>query len=287
MAIQSVDLKVPGGDTPRSAFTKLNANFTNPAHAASKLVGNNSGNIPIMSDSGGVGGYGYAATVAPSITGDLNDHSDRTGFFRGNDLINAPSTGWYYYNTYVHGAGNVIQFAYSITGQGNYMRRGNSRTFSSWVPSNSSTASYESTTASGANAVLTSDGQIKRSTSSERYKNILSDLTLDDEAYANAMQVAPIVYRSTANADNPSYHYYSFSAEALGAYDPAFTLWRETETVTDADGNVIEQPLEERVAEGLNLNAIVAFLHATNIKQGKMIKDLQDQINALKPASTN
>ena len=45
MAIQTVDLTVPGGDTPRSANTKLNANFTNPAHAASRLVGGAAGNL--------------------------------------------------------------------------------------------------------------------------------------------------------------------------------------------------------------------------------------------------
>ena len=98
------------------------------------------------------------------------------------------------------------------------------------------------------------------------------------------MKLAPIVYRSTADADNPDYHYYSFSAEALGAFDPAFTLWRETETVIDDEGNTIEQPLDERVAEGININALLAFSHAIAIKQDKMIKELQDQINALQPA---
>ena len=39
MTIQSVNLTVPGGDTPRSAFTKINANFTDQTNAASRLVG--------------------------------------------------------------------------------------------------------------------------------------------------------------------------------------------------------------------------------------------------------
>lgn len=121
-----------------------------------------------------------------------------------------------------------------------------------------------------------------RSTSSERYKDILAPLELDDARYADAMALKPIVYRSTAGADNPAYHYYSFSAEELGAYDPAFTLWRETEMVTDVDGNVTEQPLAERQAEGININALLAMSHAVAIKQGKLIKNLQEQINALK-----
>lgn len=50
MTIQSVDLKVPGGDTPRSAFTKINANFSNTAHAASRLVGVEPSAVPLVKD---------------------------------------------------------------------------------------------------------------------------------------------------------------------------------------------------------------------------------------------
>lgn len=50
MAIQTINLTVPGGDTPRSANTKINANFTDQTHAASKLVGPRTGNIPLAQD---------------------------------------------------------------------------------------------------------------------------------------------------------------------------------------------------------------------------------------------
>jgi len=39
MAIQTINLTVPGGDTPRSANTKINANFTDQNNAASRMVG--------------------------------------------------------------------------------------------------------------------------------------------------------------------------------------------------------------------------------------------------------
>lgn len=58
MAIESVNLTVPGGDTPRSAFTKINSNFSNPSHAASRLVGVSNGQIPTMQGEEGVGGFG-------------------------------------------------------------------------------------------------------------------------------------------------------------------------------------------------------------------------------------
>lgn len=70
MAIQSVDLKVPNGDTPRSAFTKINANFTNTAHAASRLVGIGEGTIPENVNAFGVAGCGYAGRV--KFLGDIN-----------------------------------------------------------------------------------------------------------------------------------------------------------------------------------------------------------------------
>ena len=55
MAIQTVNLAVPNGDTPRSANTKINANFTDPTHAASRLVGLGTGNL-MEAGTSGIGG---------------------------------------------------------------------------------------------------------------------------------------------------------------------------------------------------------------------------------------
>lgn len=177
--------------------------------------------------------------------------------------------------------GRGMQIAYGYTVAAIFIRGVFSGSWREWTPVTTNRLTYDTTTADAPNVVVNSFGVLQRSVSSERYKDILAPLELDDTAYDNAMQLAPIIYRSTANADNPNYHYYSFSAEELGAFDPAFTLWRETETVTGDDGNTTEQPLAERQAEGINLNAIVAFLHATNVKQDKLIKSLERKISAL------
>lgn len=300
MAIESVNLTVPGGDTPRSAFTKINYNFSNNSHAASRLVGTSNGNVVEMTSNGiantGLGGFGV---VLDSPNLDLNTVV-KPGIYTAAlaSPVNSPAstlTGVMTVTNRAYTAGTSVLQDLTIDSDGKRLMRvgsgGTNNVPASWSPwgrmvVQSNNDIYQLTTASGANVTIDSSGYLRRSTSSERYKDIIADLELDDEAYQNAMQLSPIVYRSTAEADNPDYHYYSFSAEKLGAYDPAFTLWRETETVTDDEGNVTEQPLDERQAEGINLNAIVAFLHATNIKQGKLIKDLQDQVNALKPAST-
>lgn len=59
MAIQTINLTVPGGDTPRSANTKINANFSDTTHAASRLVGTASGNVVEMVGKSGVAGTGW------------------------------------------------------------------------------------------------------------------------------------------------------------------------------------------------------------------------------------
>lgn len=140
---------------------------------------------------------------------------------------------------------------------------------------------YNTTTAQSPNVFISDTGQLQRSTSSERYKEIISPLVLDDKAYKNAMKLNPIIYRSTAEADKQDWHYYSFSAEQLGQFDKAFTLWRTpTETIIDDNGEITITELEP-IAEGINLNAIVAFLHATNVRQGMLIRDLTKRIEFL------
>lgn len=62
MAIQTINLTVPGGDTPRSANTKINANFSNQTHAASRLVGTAAGNVME------VGAFGFGSSSAKGAT---------------------------------------------------------------------------------------------------------------------------------------------------------------------------------------------------------------------------
>lgn len=80
MAIQTINLGTQpsgtGGDTNRSANVKTNENFTNPLHAASRMVGDGTGNLieaksPISYSSklpifvNGIGGSGLMSSSAP------------------------------------------------------------------------------------------------------------------------------------------------------------------------------------------------------------------------------
>lgn len=290
MAIQSVDLKVPNGDTPRSAFTKINANFSDQTNAASRLVGTGKGQIPLAENTykAAFNQVSELANGSASALTDFNTLELGSRRLMRGDAKNAPTTvasnAWDVQTMSSYVASYGYQLAFGHGKSGTYIRGSSSQGYNDWISIETNPANYSRTTAQGANVVIGSDGQLMRSTSSERYKNILAPLVLTDEVYQNAMSLNPIVYRSTAETDNSSYHYYSFSAEALGAFDPAFTLWRDTETVIDVDGNVTEQPLAERQAEGININALLAMGHAIAIKQGELIKGLQEQVIEQKEA---
>lgn len=296
MAIQTINLTVPGGDTPRSANTKINANFSDQTHAASRLVGTANNQLPQAQDIRTVMHTSPAVYYGISTPLDANNllAGSRVVTGHGSNKLNVPviagvelwsiETKTQAVNTETNS--QLLQIASSYRGVSVFLARilEGGGVWSAWTPLSTNPKTYSTTTASGANVVVTTSGELQRSTSSERYKDILAPLELDDARYEDAMALKPIVYRSTADADNPAYHYYSFSAEELGTYDPAFTLWRDTETVTDEDGNVSEQPLEERQAEGININALLAMGHAIAIKQGDLIKDLQDQVIEQKEA---
>lgn len=288
MAIQTINLTVPGGDTPRSANTKINANFSDSSHAASKLVGAAAGQVPLAE-------HTYKAAFSTDMTLINTEGYDTSSLPIGSRVVvsgtaidsNLPYNGAWHIDTISSIRGGSVQFAYtfpSSIGMCFRVKQTGSAAYTEWQSVSTSKLTYETTTASGANVVVAPNGVLQRSTSSERYKDVLAPLELDDAKYADAMALKPIVYRSTADADNPAYHYYSFSAEELGTYDPAFTLWRDTETVTDADGNVTEQPLAERQAEGININALLAMSHAIAIKQDSLIKNLQAQVGDLQSA---
>ena len=296
MAIQQINLGTApngvGGDTLRSTAAKINENFSNADHAASKLVGSGRGQIPLAENA-------YQAVNSFIYVGDNFDDANlfevgTKKYYRNSSALNSmsdilPSQLMITETIAMRSSDNMTKQIAHLNGETSTMvrvRGGNSGTWTAWTALSTNIYTYKTTTAAGANVVVTSTGELQRSTSSERYKDIIADLTLDDITYNNAMSLAPIIYRSTANADNPNYHYYSFSAEALGAFDPAFVFWRETEEVEDEEGNLVEQPLENPIAEGLNINALLSFSHSISVYQDKKIKDLEARLEALETNNT-
>lgn len=272
------------GDTELKIRQDYNHNFNDQTNAASRLVGTETGRIPLAEQT-----YKSAFSI-PSLFIDSGANPDNflVGTRNSFPIASHPALKALLNSEYAvivdtiaqTTTGIILQIGWSWT-TGTMITRTKVGTWSEWKLASTAIATYNTTTALGANTVIDVSGKLMRSTSSERYKDILAPLELDDARYADAMSIKPIVYRSTADADNPQHHFYSFSAEELGAYDPAFTLWRTTEMVTDAEGDTTEQPLAERQAEGININALLAMSHAIAIKQDKLIKALLARIEIL------
>ncbi|MFW1748659.1 hypothetical protein ACG9XW_21010, partial [Acinetobacter guillouiae] len=90
MAIQTINLGTApsgaGGDTFRSTGTKVNENFTNPVHAASRYVGTAAGNVME------VGAFGVGRTLDHGLSlnnPSLLDKSGITGSSSGAQAVGA------------------------------------------------------------------------------------------------------------------------------------------------------------------------------------------------------
>lgn len=272
------------GDNEFVLWTKVKDNFSNQTHAASHIVGLSKGQLVRAEEVPQAYFKDYNVTLPPLVASDDLD-SIGYGVYVSTSAINLPpadiygSNNWRIENLRVIGASGTgaLQYATNGWGIGKNMRYKGSTTWTAWTPISTNPATYKLTTASNPNVTVDATGELRRSSSSMKYKDLISSLELDDIAYAKTMEVSPIVYRSKCEADPQNWHYLSFSAEELGEHDPALTQWK-THDFNDK-GEFVE--LEQKEAEGINLNAICAVLHATNIYQDKKIKELEQRLTAL------
>lgn len=87
-----------------------------------------------------------------------------------------------------------------------------------------SQGSYDNTTASAANAFLSTTGLFVRSTSSIKYKTDVEDAEL---SYSEAIVFGsrPVWYRSLSESDPSEYSYWGFIAEEVAEIDPRMVHW--------------------------------------------------------------
>ena len=206
MAVQIPDPGTGNGQTGDNEYVfrkKVKDNFSDQTNAASRLVGPAAGQVPLSSQ--------VRAAMLTSIDGDSttspNSYANGTAWYVSGVAVSqgTPSgfnTNRHIIETRLVGNGKSYQRAYGWESLDAAHRLSFNGVWSEWQPLGWNKKNYNTTTAAGANAVIDVDGRIIRSTSSERYKDILSPLELDDERYAEAMALKPIVYRSTADADN-------------------------------------------------------------------------------------
>lgn len=157
------------------------------------------------------------------------------------------------------------------------------------------------TTASGANAVLSGTGrQLLVSTSSIRYKKDVEDIDLS--MVSNFIEKSrPIWYRSLANHDPSSWSWYGLIAEEVAEIEPRLVNWvykkedlEEVEIdieVTDDQGNpktvktleVKPKQGAQKIPDGVQYDRIVVFL-ITAIKELKReLEFLRQELTSTTP----
>lgn len=83
--------------------------------------------------------------------------------------------------------------------------------------------SYDTTSASAANVFIESDGTMKRSTSSVRYKTDIEPIK--PEVADAVLTLNPVRYRSLADGDNTSWSWYGLIAEDVATVEPRLVHW--------------------------------------------------------------
>ena len=280
MAIQLPNPGLGDGQTGDNEFvmwTKVKDNFSNTTHAASRLVGTATGNVPLVEQ---VRTALHSSVDGDRNSGDANDFDNGTFWYTGSSVANTPSgfsASRYNIETRYMGNGKKYQLALGWDKLSAAHRYRNGSSWSDWEPLGWDKKNYNTTSATAANVVVDSEGRLVRATSSLKYKDVIKDLEIDADLYEKAMGVNPIIFRSKSEMDPKDWHYMSFSAEELGELDPSLTQWLVK--THDDEGNELDEPVKE--AEGINLNAICAVLHATNIYQDKKLKELEQRLTTL------
>lgn len=105
---------------------------------------------------------------------------------------------------------------------------------------NSTTAYWgciQTNTVAGQAVVVTSDGQLRRTSSSEKYKNSIEDL--DHDVADRVLNLRPVWFKANeTNIDNPEeWSYVGLIAEEVAEVEPRLALFKKAEIVYDELGN--------------------------------------------------
>ena len=137
---------------------------------------------------------------------------------------------------------------------------------------------YSLTTASAANVYVGSSGDLKRSTSSIKYKK---DVETMEDSYADAiLNLRPVWFRSKIDSENPDHGFWGLIAEEVAEIDPRLVFW-QTEEHTDVlnketgETEKVSTPLEEPEAEGVQYDRIIPHLINLLKRQDTTIKSLK------------
>ena len=301
-------------------------NINSPANA---LCNKFSANQDITAGGGGV--FGFLSSIDWAVTGGTNSNNIYPSCFKSTPLNKTPTSvngglvgnfAHFLAQTSSNQTGSSINnqrvFDCSVnltdtaTTTYGFISRLNSGSNTNWnfyaggtAPSYfngtiASLGSYNATTASGANMNIASNGDIKRSTSSIRYKTNVEDLEVSyaDNIIFNAR---PVWYRSTIQEDNPEWSYYGLIAEEVAALDERLVFWgKPTKQVIDEESSrsvlddngyenyiTVEDNDAELQPEGVQYDRLTVLLIDVVQRQRLAIESLEDRITTLENQISN
>jgi hypothetical protein len=137
---------------------------------------------------------------------------------------------------------------------------------------------YDTTTVNAANVEVNSNGRLRRSTSSAKYKTNVQTL---EDSYADAiLNCRPVWYQSLCNGDNPDYGYWGFIAEEVAEIDPRLVFWKTVDISHDKKGSPVETPCDPQ-PEGVFYDRFVPHLLNLIKRQQQAIETLEAKVAAL------
>jgi len=137
---------------------------------------------------------------------------------------------------------------------------------------------YTRTDAASPNMVVKSDGSLRRSTSSIKYKTNVE--TLEDN-YADAiLNVRPVWYRSLCEGNPQEHSYYGFIAEEVAEIDPRLVHFKTTEVTYNENGSTVTTPCDPE-PEGVQYDRFVPHLLNLIKRQQAAIETLETKVAAL------
>ena len=137
---------------------------------------------------------------------------------------------------------------------------------------------YSFTTASSANVIVESAGQLSRATSSAKYKRNVETL---EDSYADAiLNCRPVWYQSKSELDNPNYGFWGFIAEEVAEIDPRLVQWKTNEITYDENRSVVATPCEPE-PESVAYDRFVPHLLNIIKRQQTAIENLEAKVAAL------
>lgn len=237
--------------------------------------------------------------VTPSVvnvTGDLN-----TNFVNANTTVSATTNaaagrGLHVRQPSGDGSDAIIQFTNNaVTAQ----RAAINASTSGYLSLSSTTAYwnaiYNTTLTGTANIQSSSDMQLRRTTSSARFKKDIESL---DHAVADRiLDLRPVWFRAKENnIDNPEqWSYVGLIAEEVAEVEPRLVYFKQAEPVldehggmvTDEEGKPVLNILETPVAESVQYDKIVVYLLDIVKREKARSDELEQRIIALEERLNN